>query len=138
MYLTHKVEHKGDKLRVTVEIPLADVIAHQCEASERMDDPLYRHVMSYLLQRIPDDIWEVAGILHEEGEVGHVKWFDDRRGFGFIRTYDRQDIFVHHSQLAGEGYRTVEQGQRVRFKRRFVRREGAEVLEAIDVEPVTE
>jgi CspA family cold shock protein len=78
------------------------------------------------------------GILHEEGEVGHVKWFDDRRGFGFIRTYDRQDIFVHHSQLAGEGYRTVEQGQRVRFKRRFVRREGAEVLEAIDVEPVTE
>jgi cold shock protein len=137
MLLSHKVEHKGDKLRVTLEVPLADVIAHLAAAPERMEDPLYRHVISYLLQRVADDIWDVAEILHAEGEVGHVKWFDDRKGFGFIRTFDKQDVFVHHSQINGEGYRTVEQGQKVRFKRRFVKREGQGVIEAIDVEPLT-
>ena len=138
MLITHKVERKADKLRVTVEVPLASVITHLCEAAKRLDDPLYRHISAYLMAHIPDDLWDVAGLLHTEGEEGHVKWFDDRKGFGFIRTYDRQDIFVHHGQIAGEGYRTLEQGQKVRFKRRFLQREGREIVEAIDVEAITE
>lgn len=136
MIITHRIERKADKLRVTLELPLADIIAHLCENPDRLQDPMYRRVVAYLLQRVPDDLWDVAAILHEEGEVGHVKWFDDRKGYGFIRTYDKQDVFVHHAQIAGEGYRTLEQGQQVRFKRRFVSREGTEVIEAVDVEPV--
>lgn len=136
MILKHKVEHKGEMLRVTFEVPLADVIAHLGDSAHRLEDALYRRVASYLVQRVPEDMWDVAQLLQNEGELGHVKWFDDQKGFGFIRTYDRQDVFVHHSQITGEGYRTIEQGQQVRFKRRFVSRQGQELVEAVDVEPI--
>jgi CspA family cold shock protein len=48
--------------------------------------------------------------------TGKVKWFDDRKGYGFIEQEDGgQDVFVHFSALQGEGYKTLEEGQSVEF-----------------------
>ena len=47
---------------------------------------------------------------------GTVKWFDPSKGFGFVvREDDQGDIFVHFSAIAGDGYRSLEEGQRVSF-----------------------
>lgn len=47
---------------------------------------------------------------------GKVKWFNDERGFGFINTSSvKGDIFVHYSQIIGEGHRTLQEGQKVEF-----------------------
>ena len=48
---------------------------------------------------------------------GMVKWFDARKGFGFIEKEDGSgDVFVHFTDLAGEGYRTLREGDRVKFE----------------------
>jgi CspA family cold shock protein len=46
---------------------------------------------------------------------GTVKWFDSQKGFGFIEREGGKDVFVHHNAIAGEGYRNLEEGQRVEF-----------------------
>ncbi|MFY9397598.1 MAG: cold-shock protein [Desulfomonilia bacterium] len=46
---------------------------------------------------------------------GTVKWFNDSKGFGFITSDDGQDIFVHHTAIKQEGFRSLEEGQRVSF-----------------------
>ena len=46
---------------------------------------------------------------------GTVKWFNPRKGYGFITTEDGQDIFVHYADIAGEGYRTLVEGDQVSF-----------------------
>ena len=46
---------------------------------------------------------------------GKVKWFDDRKGFGFITTESGDDIFVHHSAIQGGGFKTLRDGQDVSF-----------------------
>ncbi|MBN2284691.1 MAG: cold-shock protein [Deltaproteobacteria bacterium] len=46
---------------------------------------------------------------------GTVKWFSDRKGFGFIEMEDGKDIFVHHSAIQVDGFRTLQEGQRVSF-----------------------
>jgi CspA family cold shock protein len=46
---------------------------------------------------------------------GTVKWFNASKGFGFITRDGGEDVFVHHSAIQGEGYRTLEEGQRVEF-----------------------
>jgi CspA family cold shock protein len=48
-------------------------------------------------------------------EYGKVKWFNADRGFGFITNDAGGDTFVHWSGIAGEGYRNLEEGQRVSF-----------------------
>ena len=49
--------------------------------------------------------------------TGRVKWFDDRKGYGFIEQEGGgEDVFVHYSALAGEGYKTLEDGQAVEFE----------------------
>jgi CspA family cold shock protein len=47
--------------------------------------------------------------------LGTVKWFNDAKGFGFIKQDNQPDVFVHYSQIAGDGFRTLEEGQPVRF-----------------------
>ena len=49
--------------------------------------------------------------------VGTVKWFNDAKGFGFIRPEQGgPDVFVHYQQIAGEGFKTLEEGQQVEFE----------------------
>lgn len=47
---------------------------------------------------------------------GTVKWFDSVKGFGFIEREGGKDVFVHHSAILAEGYRNLEEGQRVEFE----------------------
>lgn len=46
---------------------------------------------------------------------GTVKWFNASKGFGFIEQDNGKDVFVHHSAIQGEGYKSLDEGQRVRF-----------------------
>jgi CspA family cold shock protein len=46
---------------------------------------------------------------------GTVKWFSNEKGFGFISRPDGDDVFVHHSAIQMEGYRTLTEGQKVEF-----------------------
>jgi CspA family cold shock protein len=49
--------------------------------------------------------------------TGTVKWFDSKKGFGFITRDDNgQDIFVHFSAIQGSGFKNLEEGQKVRFE----------------------
>ncbi len=47
---------------------------------------------------------------------GKVKWFDEKKGYGFIECDDGTDIFVHFSAIQGVGFRTLKEGQRVEFR----------------------
>jgi CspA family cold shock protein len=47
---------------------------------------------------------------------GKVKWFDNKRGFGFILDETGREIFVHHSCIAGEGFKTLQDGEPVSFE----------------------
>ena len=47
--------------------------------------------------------------------TGTVKWFDSEKGYGFIAREDGDDVFVHYSAIQMNGYRTLEEGQRVEF-----------------------
>ena len=49
-------------------------------------------------------------------ERGTVKWFNDAKGFGFIERENGEDVFVHHSAIQSEGYRTLSDGQQVEFE----------------------
>ncbi|MBA4603798.1 cold-shock protein [Thermoactinomyces mirandus] len=46
---------------------------------------------------------------------GTVKWFNAEKGFGFIQVAEGNDVFVHFSAIQGEGFKTLEEGQRVEF-----------------------
>ena len=46
---------------------------------------------------------------------GKVRWFDADKGFGFINRGEGEDIFVHYSQIREDGYRSLEEGQEVKF-----------------------
>ncbi|HJS30279.1 MAG TPA: cold shock domain-containing protein [Anaerolineales bacterium] len=50
-----------------------------------------------------------------ERYTGTVKWFNSSKGYGFIAIEDGPDVFVHYSQIRGDGYRTLEEGQQVEF-----------------------
>jgi CspA family cold shock protein len=47
---------------------------------------------------------------------GTVKWFSDQKGYGFIEQEDGQDLFVHHTGINASGFKTLNEGQRVRFE----------------------
>jgi len=47
---------------------------------------------------------------------GIVKWFNDAKGFGFITAEDGRDLFVHHSDIQSDGYRSLAEGAKVEFE----------------------
>ena len=69
-----------------------------------------------------------------EREVGTVKWFDAKKGYGFINREDGEDVFIHYSSIQGNGYRVLEDGQKVEFE--VV--QGRKGLEATNLTKVTE
>ena len=46
---------------------------------------------------------------------GRVKWFNDAKGFGFIEQEGGEDVFVHHTAITMDGFRTLKEGERVEF-----------------------
>lgn len=48
-------------------------------------------------------------------KTGTVKWFNAEKGFGFLSVEGEEDVFVHFSAITGEGYKSLEEGQRVQF-----------------------
>lgn len=48
--------------------------------------------------------------------TGKVKWSNDAKGFGFIQSDDGQDVFVHHTEIRQEGFRSLKEGARVEFE----------------------
>jgi CspA family cold shock protein len=74
----------------------------------------------------------------EEGSTsvpsGTIKWFNAEKGYGFIAQPDGgADVFVHHSAIQMNGYRTLEEGQQVEFELK----EGPKGLQAVDVRPIS-
>ena len=67
--------------------------------------------------------------------TGTVKWFSDEKGYGFI-TPDNgggKDVFVHHSNIVGDGYKSLSEGAKVNFEER----EGNKGIEAYDVSVIS-
>ena len=48
--------------------------------------------------------------------TGTVKWFSNQKGYGFITPESGDDVFVHHSEIQGEGYKSLDEGQKVEFE----------------------
>jgi CspA family cold shock protein len=61
--------------------------------------------------------------------VGKVKWFDERKGYGFISRDDGDDVFVHYSEIESEGFKTLTENQEVSFELK----EGPKGLQASNV-----
>ncbi|MBC8400811.1 MAG: cold shock domain-containing protein [Candidatus Marinimicrobia bacterium] len=51
-----------------------------------------------------------------ERETGTVKWFNDKKGFGFIKREDGDDLFVHHNSIETDGFRTLKENEKVEFE----------------------
>jgi CspA family cold shock protein len=47
---------------------------------------------------------------------GRVKWFNDKKGYGFIETSEGPDVFVHHTSIEGVGFKSLSEGERVSFE----------------------
>ena len=67
-----------------------------------------------------------------ERETGTVKWFNGSKGYGFIEREGGADVFVHFSAIRGEGFRNLEEGQKVEFNVE----QGPKGLQATDVSVV--
>ena len=64
--------------------------------------------------------------------TGTVKWFNDTKGYGFIAPDEGgKDVFVHHTNIAGSGFKSLTEGSKVSFEQR----EGTKGIEAYDVSP---
>jgi CspA family cold shock protein len=64
--------------------------------------------------------------------TGKVKWFNESKGYGFIQRDDGNDVFVHYSNIKGQGFRTLEENDAVEFEVN----EGPKGLQAVNVEKV--
>lgn len=125
--IQHELDRKRDQVVVTLRLDLGEAVAHILDPERA---PAYKARLREYLARVETNILVSLDVLSQEAEVGEVKFFRDDRGYGFIRGYDQQDIFVHRRQIRMDGFKTLKPNQRVRFKRSW----GRETFEALDVE----
>ena len=64
--------------------------------------------------------------------TGHVKWFNESKGFGFLEQENGKDVFVHYSAISGDGFKTLKEGQKVQF----TVEESDKGLQAVNVEVI--
>jgi CspA family cold shock protein len=72
-------------------------------------------VEGYVLP-VPSCIIQVERGELKEMVKGKVKWFSNQKGYGFITPENGKDVFVHHTAIQGEGYKSLEEGQEVEFE----------------------
>lgn len=71
-----------------------------------------RSSMAKLSTLIRGDLGYITEIIMVQGTV---KWFNGEKGFGFLSVEGQEDVFVHFSSITGDGYKTLEEGQKVEF-----------------------
>jgi CspA family cold shock protein len=93
--------------------------AHYCGVSQQRHEHLDKVIF------VADTAEPAVSVFHfwrphkSAGTVmasGKVKWFDNKKGFGFIAQDSGQDVFVHHTSILGEGYKTLNEGETVTFE----------------------
>lgn len=67
-----------------------------------------------------------------EREIGTVKWFNDAKGYGFISRQSGDDVFVHHTAIQMDGFKSLSEEQQVEFSVE----QGNKGLQAVDVKPI--
>ena len=70
------------------------------------------------------------------GVIGKVKWFNNEKGYGFIEADNLEDIFVHYSAIAKEGYKTLKENSLVNFKL-IETSKGLQAIDVCEKEPTT-
>ena len=79
-------------------------------------DELIKYML-FLLRDLLEERFEIW-FMEKEKKVmaqGTVKWFNESKGFGFITAEDGTDVFVHHTSIQGEGFKTLAEGDKVSF-----------------------
>ena len=102
-------------------------LASQFVGGESSSDPEHQHDRDY----DDDDGGERRYASSDHRETGTVKWFNVRKGYGFITRDAGDDVFVHFRNIEGSGRRAIEEGQRVSF----VVTDGDKGLQADEVSP---
>ena len=74
----------------------------------------------------------MSEVSHAPSSSGKVKWFSDQKGYGFIAREDDADVFVHHTSIVMDGFRTLKQGEDVTYELR----DGAKGPQAVNVAPI--
>jgi len=69
--------------------------------------------LEHQIQTYSGSMKQGEGIFVSEGKV---KWFNEKKGFGFIEQDNGPDLFVHHTAITGEGFKTLSEGQKVSFE----------------------
>ena len=80
---------------------------------------IVRSEIGFLMERKHQIQTYSRSMEQEEGifvPEGKVKWFNEKKGFGFIEQDNGPDLFVHHTAITGEGFKTLSEGQKVRFE----------------------
>ena len=67
---------------------------------------------------------------------GRIKWFNEKKGFGFISQDDGDEVFVHYSSIRGDGFRNLDEGQRVEFAVES-NPKGPQAVDVVSLDPVS-